>query len=488
MSGTNGILAAVRDERAAATPPAAWELPIPLDDPADAPPPFPLTALPPQLGALCANISETIGCPPDYAAVFALATAAGTIGASVALNVKDGWEEHASLFVCAVAPPNAGKTPSFKFVTRPVIEEQSRRHTDGVTEQAYVGDITVEKLADVLRESPRGSLLLRDELAGWVKGMDQYKSRGGSDRQFWLSVWSNEAVKVDRKNPDSPHVFIPHPCMSVAGGIQPEVLKSLKGNDDGFFDRMLFSYPQTFPVKGEDWRVCDKALVRNWSKALETLRAVGMIEEPGKPPRPRFVGLSDPAKREWVTYTTDLAARINDQDFPAHLSGVAGKLKGYGARLALVSMLLRAAYEPGGEVEDLSAADVRNGAALAFYFLAHAVRVYRVSGFDPTTGEAQKVLQWVRAQGNPTFTRRDAYRGLRRQFSRPEALADPLRRLVQHGFIRYAGGGRPDAPGVTRNQTAHYEVHPSCVKSGDSGDTEPKPAIVKALKNQQGKR
>jgi hypothetical protein len=466
VSGTNGILARVRTEREQqrATCPPDWELPIPLDDPADTPPPFPLGALPGALADLCADIGATIVCPPDYAASFALATMAGTAGASVVVNVKPDWEEHASLFVCAVAPPNGGKTPSFKLVTRPVIEEQTRRIADGDERPAYVSDITVEKLAEVLKAEPRGALLLRDELAGWVKGMDQYKARGGSDRQFWLSAWASEPVKADRKNPDSPGVFIAHPCMSVAGGIQPAVLSGLQGCDDGFFDRILFTYPLTLPAQKENWRCCDRRLLVLWSRALEKVRGIDLVTDPGRgAPRPRFVGMSDGAKREWEEYTGALADRINDPEFPRHLAGVAGKLKGYGARLALVSMLLRAAYDDHREVEDVSRADMRNGAAVAHYFLAHAVRVYRVMGLDPTAEAARKVLGWVRAQAKPTFTRRDAYRGLRRQFANPEDLADPLRRLVQHGFIRYGGGGAPDAAGAQGRQTAFYEVHPSCI-------------------------
>jgi len=458
------ILAIVEEEDARRAPPA-WEPPIPLDDPADTPPPFPLDALPGPLGALCSDIGHTIGCPPDYAATFALATMAGTAGASVVLNVKDDWEEHASLYVCAVAPPNAGKTPSFKLITRPVVAEQSRRVAEGIKQPAYVGDITVEKLAEVLQADPRGALLLRDELAGWVKGMDQYKSRGGSDRQFWLSAWSSDAVSVHRKNPDSPHVFIAHPCVSIAGGIQPEVLKALRGNDDGFFDRILFTYPVPLPVKKEDWRVSDKRLVRCWAGALDTIRSVELVREPGAPDRPRFVRLAQPARERWEAFTGDLADRINAPDFPAHLSGVAGKLKGYGARLALVSMLLRAAYDPDGEYEDASAADVDAGARLALYFLAHAQRVYRAMGLDPAVAAAAKVLAWVRARKEPTFTRRDVYRGMRKTFDGPDKLTDPLRRLVQHCYIRYAGGGTPDAAGRGRT-TALYEVHPSLLATG----------------------
>jgi len=480
------ILAIVSEEDAqrAAADPRPWELPIPLDDPADTPPPFPLDALPGPLADLCANIGETIGCPPDYAATFALAAMAGTCGSAVALNVKPDWEEHASLFVCAVAPPTAGKTPSFKLVTRPVVEEQTRRVAAGEKCPAYVGDITVEKLADVLKDSPRGTLLLRDELAAWVKGMDQYKSRGGSDRQFYLSAWSSDPVSVHRKNPDSPHVFIAHPCLSVAGGIQPEVLAALKGNDDGFFDRILFTFPAPHPAKEEDWKVCDRRLVRRWADALAAIRGFDM---PGGPePRPHFVALGAAGRERWRAFTADLAGRMNAPDFPRHLTGVAGKLRGYGARLALVSMLLRAGYD--GDLEDVTADDVDRGARLAFYFFAHAQRVYRVMARDPAAEGAAKVLGWVRSRAEATFTRRDAYRGLRRQFARPEDLADPLRRLVQHGFIRYAGGGAPDASGAGRHPTAHYEVHPSCVKGGDSGDTQTQTPKRQTLTASKGKR
>lgn len=448
--------------------PEAWEDPIPLDDPADSPVPFPLKCLPEPLAKLCADIGETIGCPPDYSACFALATMSGTAGASVAVNVKEDWEEHASLFICAVAPPNGGKTPSFKLITRPVIEEQTKRISEGDKHPAYVGDVTVEKLAEILRDGPRGALLLRDELAGWIKGMDQYKAKGGSDRQFWLSAWSSDSVSVHRKNPDSPHVFIAHPCISVAGGIQPDVLGSLRGNDDGFYDRILFTYPQTLQAKGEDWKSCEKGLLKAWSCALTKIRGVGMVADGTKPLRPRFVSLEEEAKGEWVRYTNVLAKKINDPDFPKHLTGVAGKLKGYGARLALVSMLLRVAYAKNGEIGSLTKEDMKNGAAIAMYFLAHAERVYRVMGRDPGVNDATKVLRWVRANGKPTFSRRDAYRGLRKSFSKPELLAEPLRRLVQHGYLRYSGGGSPLAAGSGR-RSAIYEVNPS-LEPGDKGD------------------
>jgi hypothetical protein len=67
-----------------------------------------------------------------------------------------------------------------------------------------VEDTTVEALAAALEDNPRGVLLARDELSAFVRGMDQYKNHRGSDRQFYLSAWSNSPVSVDRKNLEEP--------------------------------------------------------------------------------------------------------------------------------------------------------------------------------------------------------------------------------------------------------------------------------------------
>ena len=47
---------------------------------------------------------------------------------------------------------------------------------------------TVEKAARLVHGNPRGLLLVRDELAGWIGGMDRYSRGDGSDRAFWLQA------------------------------------------------------------------------------------------------------------------------------------------------------------------------------------------------------------------------------------------------------------------------------------------------------------
>lgn len=63
-----------------------------------------------------------------------------------------------------------------------------------------VSDTTVEALAPLLQENPRGLLLARDELAGWIGSFDRYSGgKGGADAAHWLSMHNGESILVDRK-------------------------------------------------------------------------------------------------------------------------------------------------------------------------------------------------------------------------------------------------------------------------------------------------
>ena len=66
--------------------------------------------------------------------------------------------------------------------------------------QLYCTDATIEALAQALEQNPRGVLFLRDELAAWAKGMNQYKGGKGADREHWLSFWNGSPVLINRKS------------------------------------------------------------------------------------------------------------------------------------------------------------------------------------------------------------------------------------------------------------------------------------------------
>ncbi len=112
-----------------------------------------------------------------------------------------------------------------------------------VVEHRYLTqDATVEKLGELLQENPDGLLVLRDELAGWLRTLDKPGREG--DREFYLEGWNGTGrYTFDRIGRGTVH--IPAVCLSIFGGIQPGKLNSYiheaiteSGGADGLLQRL----------------------------------------------------------------------------------------------------------------------------------------------------------------------------------------------------------------------------------------------------------
>jgi hypothetical protein len=429
--------------------PLAWPDPVPLDAATlDPVPEFPGVFAPALADFACA-VAEAKNVPADYPAVHLLGAAAGLIGATLALGLADGWVEYPALYTCVVAPKSSRKTPALQAVMRPIRREQARRTHRNEEGVLYTSDPTVEGLAPVLGRQPRGILVARDELTGWALSMNQYKNGGkGADRQFWLEVWAQEDQLILRKNKEAPKLHLRHPCVSTVGSIQPAVFADLAGRDDGFLERFVASYPDPRPMARANRTVFD---ARHWEAVVGTLAAREMVQE-DYGPRPYLVKVGDAAWECFADWTEELAREVVRPDRDPALDGLLGKMPGTAARLALT---LYAANRVSGSASidgDLPVADMERGILLARYFLAHAARVYGLAAADARLPAARRVLAWVGRSGRPEVTRRDVFRGLQRQFAKSEDLRDPLKLLVNHGYLRFA----PDR----REDQAVYLVHP----------------------------
>ena len=178
---------------------------------------------PPAVAGFCGEVARATSTPADFAGVAILGTAASVIGNARKIELKsNAWYESARFYLAAVGDPAAGKTPAIELVVGPYISIQqaeiarykadkaahdlavqayeraakAARNVPGGTlppppppepplpERLVVMDITVEGLAPILEQADRGLLMVQDELAGWVGGMNQYKGGKGNDRQF----------------------------------------------------------------------------------------------------------------------------------------------------------------------------------------------------------------------------------------------------------------------------------------------------------------
>ncbi len=114
--------------------------------------------------------------------------------------------------------------------------------------RVVVGDTTPEKLGSLLKDNPKGLLLNRDEIAGWLGSFGRYSSGGGGERAMWLEAYGGRAYTIDRQKDPEP-ILIPQLSVGVLGGVQPDKLSLITGGaDDGFAARFLWSWPE--PVRG----------------------------------------------------------------------------------------------------------------------------------------------------------------------------------------------------------------------------------------------
>jgi hypothetical protein len=243
-------------------------------------PPFPIDALPPGCARYVREAAASLRCAPELVGLPVLAALSGAMGYAAVIRIKAGWLVSGSIYAAVVDSPGSRKSPAAVLAYKPleklqaalrkahkqeleIFERDMRDHVVKKKRAAkedqpepdppvrpkmrrcIVDDITVEALATRLEQNPRGFLSAHDELTGFLKGLDQYKSGGkGNARQSYLKMWSNNAIYVDRKGSDEP-VVVPNPYVTLQGAIQPSVLGEIgAGRDDGFLDRFIFAYPE----------------------------------------------------------------------------------------------------------------------------------------------------------------------------------------------------------------------------------------------------
>jgi hypothetical protein len=419
--------------------------------------------------------------------VTVLALAGGALANSRHLAITRSHTQSSLLYAAIVGLPGTVKSPVLKTLRRPFdrvqqlyladwqeemktwnATEKKDRGPRPVLKRCVVSDATTESLGIVLQENPRGVVMIRDELVGLVAGMNQYKAGKGHDRQVYLALWSGDTIITDRKGNSSrlgAPLYVADPFAAIVGCLQPAVLERLRGEsvrgvpppDDGFLDRFLLAYPPDLPATGEQWREVSQEALDAWQNVVERLLGLSMVEQPDERPRPFYVHLTACGREAWVRFTQAHADEMNAPNFPVYLRGPWSKLRGYGARLALIVHFLRwAVGEAAGE--DVDGESMDRAAKLVAYFKAHARKAYVVMDADPRMAEARKVYHWVEVNRLERFSKRDAYQALKGTFRTVAELEPVLALLERHALIRPEPTA--DQTGRRRKASPFYEVHP----------------------------
>jgi hypothetical protein len=273
--------------------------------------------------------------------------------------------------------------------------------------------------------SSSGVAQVEDELRRHLKALDAYRQAG--DRQARLATWSNAPVK--RVRATSAPIYIPFPVAPLLGGIQPGVLRHLRGegadaeSDDGWVPRFMLSWPDAEPLALSDLAF-DAETVPPVVEVFKSLRLVRSD--------PHDTLLSPAAYSKFKTWHGDnrhvqMASRGLERQWaakaPVHL-----------ARLALVLHLFA---HPEAQTRPLSAKTMEAAIELLEYFRAHLDRVLPAFGVSVTAGIKTRITRILRTSpqrdAEEWVTRTDISAGLRNVS--PEEVTKALEEMLADGIV-----------------------------------------------------
>ncbi|MFO0799420.1 MAG: DUF3987 domain-containing protein [Gemmataceae bacterium] len=453
--------------------------------------PFPVDALPAPLVPFVTGVAAAIPCDPAAVALPALAVCGAAVGAARVLQIKRSWAEPPIVWAALVARSGSVKSPPFELAVGPfqrldldlraagndaarayrvaldewkdAERERRARRGDGADPppagdgpgeappkpRCVAGDITIESLAVILADNPKGVLVYRDELASWFTGLTRYsKTDATAD---WLQLFHARPLSVDRKTGDKLTIAVPHAAAGVIGTIQPAVLSRAFTREfraSGGAARILVVMP---PPRQKVWTDDDlpadvadgyDALVRRLRELVPAAGADGR-------PVPVPVRFTPEARRRWGRFVDEWGQTTFDAGEESDdLAAAFSKMEGYAARLALIHhLVMRAAPGGVGLPDEVGLDSLEAGVALARWFAAETERVYAALAEDDSTSRLRAVADRVRALGGRA-TVRALQKSNSRKYRTAAAAEAALAELVAAGWgaweeARPAGGGHP---------------------------------------------
>jgi putative DNA primase/helicase len=495
-----------------------WPEPGELPDGLPEVPALTIDMLPAGVRGHIADVAERMQCPTEFTAVAAVVAASSLIGRQLGIRPKrhDDWTVTPNLWGCIVGRPGVMKSPALKEMLRSIIEMEDRAakaHEDALRaheiaetlagaqasvtkdrlkkllkarkdDEAFevaadavpkrvsperrryiANDSTVEKLGEILAANPRGVLIFRDELSGWLRSLD--KDGREADRAFYLEAWEGGGrFTYDRIGRGT--IDIPACCVSMLGGIQPGVLSdyiaaAVRGGagDDGLVQRFQLL---VWPDVSRQWRNVDcvpAAKARDEYQAamlrLDTLDAAALgAETPDEGGLP-FLRFDDAAQDLFDTWRGGLELRLRSGELIPALESHLAKYRSLVPSLALIFDLLAGHKGPVGHASLLLAL------RWAEFLEAHAGRIYSVV-LDADALAARRLAAKIRKREvSEAFTRRDIIRKGWSGLTTTEAIQGAINVLIELGWLREvrrtATGGR---------SSVAYIINPQLQPSGVS--------------------
>jgi hypothetical protein len=427
---------------------------------------FPIHFLPEPVRSFVEQGSRCLGCDAAYVALPVLSALSAVIGNTRRIRLKRTWFEPAVLWAVIVGESGTMKSPALELPLQPIYRIQVRKLAEyeqavkayeaerlryevelaqwkkasqkALTSQPpekpeppacvrlICGDITIEKLAAILGENPRGVLVTRDEVATWFASFVRYKPKGASDAAAWLEVHRAGTLIVDRKTGEPRTIFVRRAAVSITGGIQPGTLRRVLTTEyfeNGLAARVLLAMPPRRPKKWSEVELAPEVSAA-YEALIDRLWGLAGAAEPAGDGglTPIDLPLDPAAKQAWIRFFDEHGqeqARLTGE-----LAAAWSKLEGYAARLALLVHLVRAVSgDPSlAGPERIDAASIEAGVGMVRWFAQEARRVYGQLGESVEEQEYRQLIELIEVRGG-TMSPRELQRSCRRHRTADEARA-----------------------------------------------------------------
>jgi hypothetical protein len=465
-----------------------------LDDRRGELPAFPLDVFSDEMRALIERNARGAGVTHAHVAVPLIGIVSGLIGISCRVKVSSSWYSPLTCWTIVVGISGTGKTPginvtrrALKLIERLGKPEEDKRRRDHETRKAaakavhdawkeavedaihnndtppdmpqaavdpgkyiparmFVADSTIERLAELLHARSQGLVLVRDELAALFMNMSRYS--GGQDNEFWLESWNGDHFNVERINRAS--LSIDHLLVGMVGGMQPDKLaRSFKGDQDGQYARVLFSWPEEPQWKGinNDAAEVDEGILNI------LLRTDDLAEFEDDRLVPYALPLDQEAAETFATFAhfahqERKALEGRERDWFAKVTAHVLRLAG---TVTYMEWGLTTNPRPGSiNVRTMAAAIT----LVRDYFWPHARACLRQIGLTERHANARRVLRWIKATHKEEVSREEVRRealGKTLDADQTQAVIDSL---CDAGWLRL---GTTMTPGRARHR---WEVNP----------------------------
>jgi hypothetical protein len=476
--------------------------------------------LPRHLADFVLDEADRMPCAPDYVAAALIVSLGSVIGAKIGIRPKrnDDWIVTPNLWGGVIGVPSSKKSPSIapalKYLDRLEANESKRveqemrvyesevaayealeatikasmkaaaksdsggskkmdaarydlqtleKPSEPVARRFKSNDATVPKIGDILSKQPYGIMVFRDELMGLLSSWDQDGREG--DKTFYLEGWNGlGSFNIDRIGRGE--IKIENLCLSVFGGIQPDILERYLANmnrsmdNDGRIQRFqVLVCPNSVEWEWRDRRPATgvRERVRDIFDRLAHFDPV----QDGAIPADDFVKIpsvrfTDDAQELFIRWSTDLHKTVipeeDDQLLQQHFSK-------YEKLFCSLSLIF---HYSEGLIGDVGIESATRAAVWCDYLSEHARRVYGLVA-SASTNSAILISKKIQKCGlRNGFTARDVVRKNWTGLKTTQDVNNALDVLVEHGWIARI---EPDYSGISGRPTERFQINPS-IKTG----------------------